>query len=130
MGIQSRDPKGDRRTTRGNPPTHASANPQVTREAEPPRSLLDDGYGDVGRKMFAFSERDNGYFKCRRSADSSDLHLTWTWSLGTHAGSYVYARVEWWKLIEGLTILERKLMEVEAGSLRPSPDKLITRFRP
>jgi hypothetical protein len=75
--------------------------------------------------MAFFVDHDSGSLKVRRAADSADLHLTWTWSLGEHRGTYVYVRVEHWRLLFGLEVLQQKVLECERGERKPTPDKRV-----
>lgn len=100
-------------------PTHVDNNVRVEADllsvvANPPIDCL--------RTMNDWTEHDGGYLKLRRATDSQDLHLTWTWSIGAHAGKYVYVRCEYWRFIFGLELLWRKVLEVEHGSRKASPD--------
>jgi hypothetical protein len=70
-----------------------------------------------------FTDHDAGYLKVRRSMPGADLHLTWTWAGGENAGTYVYVRCEYWRILFGLEILRTKVLEVEAGYRRPTADK-------
>lgn len=70
-----------------------------------------------------FADHGGGHLKLRRDGAGSDYHLTWTWSLGKHAGTYVYVRTEHWRYRFGLMLLRRKIEEVEEGIRRPTPDK-------
>lgn len=78
----------------------------------------------VYRSLQSFSSHDDGFLKVRRSADSDDLHLTWTWNLGTHSSRYVYVKVAYWQLAYGLVLLYTKLTQVELGERKATPDKL------
>lgn len=91
-------------------------------------SLVDLALGQdaLSAAVGFFTEHDNGYLKVRRALDSQDLHLTWTWSVGTWRGSYVYARVEYWRVSFGLELLQSKVLDVEDGLRKPSPDKRMT----
>lgn len=75
------------------------------------------------RMLFWFAERDTGFLKLRHSLDSSDYHLTWTWTTGPDAGSYVYVKVPWWRYDSGLVILKEKVLEVDVGVRKATPDK-------
>lgn len=81
---------------------------------------------NVGVLLARLCSIEGGYLKARRPSDEEVLHLTWTWTIGKHAQKYVYVRVEWWKLEVGLHLLLQKLLEVEEGNRRPSPDKYLT----
>lgn len=70
-----------------------------------------------------FANFDHGYLKWKRDSGGSTLHLTWTWTLGKHAGSYVYAAVEYWRFGYGLEVLAHKLFSVDEGLLMPTVDK-------
>lgn len=111
---------------------HAGYNTSVTHTANgdvhsEPNVLMElvSRPSDVGRVMSFFSDHGGGCLKVRRSETGQDLHLTWTWAAGKHRGFYVYVRVEYWRLLFGLELLEVKVLEAEAGRLRPSPDKLV-----
>lgn len=78
----------------------------------------------AGKKLVEFVDHDDGFLKVRRALDSSDLHLTWTWSVGRLAGRYVYVRVLCWQVGYGLELLMQKLLESEAGLRTPTRDKL------
>jgi hypothetical protein len=78
----------------------------------------------IGKVIVEFSDHDDGFLKMRRALDSSDLHLTWTWSVGKQAGKYVYVRVFAWQIAYGLELLLEKLHDVETGQRRATPDKL------
>jgi hypothetical protein len=77
-----------------------------------------------------FVEHDNGFLKVRRALDSDTLHLTWTWSVGKHAGTYVYVAVEYWQLDYGLTLLLAKVFQAELGVRKTTPDKLGHSYNP
>jgi hypothetical protein len=70
-----------------------------------------------------YVDHDNGYLKVRRASDSPDLHLTWSWSIGPNAGTYVYVRTEYWRLLFGLELLRTKVLESEEGIRVPTADK-------
>lgn len=78
----------------------------------------------VGKHIVEFVDHDDGFLKIRRGLDSSDLHLTWTWSVGTNAGRYVYVRVFSWQVGYGLALLAEKMAECNSGARRATPDKL------
>ena len=110
-----------------------STNPEVEgtyRHHERIQRNADPAYADhiyeplIGEKLKEFVDHDNGFLKVRRALDSSDLHLTWTWSVGPFAARYVYVRVFAWQMGYGLTMLLEKLTEVEAGERLSTPDKL------
>lgn len=71
----------------------------------------------------SLAEWDDGYFKMRRGSDRSQVHLTWTWTLGRHIGCYVYVCVNFWELDYGLDLLGIKIFEVQEGLRKPTPDK-------
>jgi len=81
--------------------------------------------GAMSRHMALWCDHDGGYLKIRRASDSADLHLTWTWSLGTNGGKYVYVRCEFWRLLFGLELLYQKVLEVERGLRKASPDRYV-----
>lgn len=76
--------------------------------------------------MKFFVEHDDGFLKVRRSLDSVDLHVTYSWSSGPHAGCYVYSKVEYWQLAFGLDLVRVKVLEAEEGIRKPSPDRMRT----
>lgn len=124
MTTNSRDPKGDRRTTgRSSAPKDDTRSQGSTQVARIDVSVHESEQ-ELGRAIDNFCRYDHGYLKVRRSSLGSDLHLTWTWTLGSHAGTYVYIRVNYWEFATGLQLLARKLYEVDEGLRRPSPDKL------
>jgi len=89
-----------------------------------------DEYGEPGYKsrhlgeiLSTISMFDHGYLKIRRELDGYDVHLTWTWTITAAAGKYVYVRVPGSELLDGLTILARKILEVDDGHRQPTPDK-------
>lgn len=123
MSTIRRDPKGDTRHTRtpvrSDPSsTTQQANSQVQHQGE----LLGSN-GELARCLDQLVNWDHGYFKLRRSSSGAELHLTWTWTLGTHAGSYVYVRVMYWELAYGLQLLSEKVFKADEGQLTPTPDK-------
>lgn len=73
--------------------------------------------------MAHFCNWEHGYLKVKRDSSGSDLHLTWTWTLSHAAGSYVYVRCNFWELDFGLDMLSRKILEVDEGTRKPTPDK-------
>jgi hypothetical protein len=75
------------------------------------------------RVMAFFCDHGSGYLKVRRSDPGGDLHLTWTYSGGKYAGTYLYVRVEYWRLLFGLELLERKVLEADGGVRKPTPDR-------
>lgn len=121
------NPRSEPSQNRNHNPATSSQDPhnvsQVAGHQTVPRSLLDDAESKLGEVMFQFMNFDHGYLKVRRSSSGDDLHLTWTWSLGAHSGSYVYVRVSFWEITNGLHMLARKVLEVDDGSRQPSPDK-------
>jgi hypothetical protein len=123
MSEQTRDPKGDRRHGSSQQPTGHVNPSKLDPQDEAVHSLLPDAERELGRIMFSFSNFDHGYLKLRRSPLGADLHITWTWTLGPHSGSYVYVRVEFWRITYGLELLARKVFDVDEGKLRPSPDR-------
>lgn len=113
--------------------TKHSVNPEVTgsyHKHERIERSNDPAHADGNNKSLAgeflvnFVDHDDGFLKVRRALDSSDLHLTWTWSVGKHAGRYVYVRVFTWQVGYGLELLLHKRDQADAGLIRPSPDKL------
>lgn len=81
----------------------------------------------MGTLMAFFSDHGGGCLKVRRGETGADLHLTWTWSGGRYAGTYVYVRCEYWRLLFGLELLQSKVLEVEAMVRQPTPDKYADR---
>jgi hypothetical protein len=73
--------------------------------------------------MTQIANWDHGYLKLKRDTTGSDLHITWTWTLTRAAGSYVYVRCNFWELDFGLDTLVRKILAVDEGMLKPTPDK-------
>lgn len=90
-------------------------------------ALLDAALGGqaLERTMDFFCNHDRGYLKLRRGLDSDDIHITYTWSVGTWRGYYVYVRCEYWRLLFGLTLLEEKVLDVDNGLRKPTPDKRV-----
>jgi hypothetical protein len=122
MGITRRDPKGD--TFKRRP---AAAVP--LKEPEQPGNQVDASQDDhdKGSRVYyhlsSFTTYDAGYLKLRRESDGPQLHLTWTWTLTRHAGTYVYVRINFWEIDTGLNLLWRKVLEVESGVRKPTADK-------
>jgi hypothetical protein len=123
MSTQSRDPKGDKRAEGRKSGQDPVQPPTTAPHPERVDISVVDAERELGRIMFQFSNWDHGYLKARRSPLGSDLHLTWTWTMGPHSGSYVYARVEYWRITFGLEVLSRKVFRVDEGLERPSPDR-------
>lgn len=125
MTKQRTDSKGDRLTVHrhrtattfdaSNGNSHVDAHPLLTAgaAADALRCIVEH-----------FVEHGAGYLKVRRSDPGADLHLAWTWTLGPHAGEYVYVRVEYWRYLFGLELLRHKMDEVEQGIRRGTPDKM------
>jgi hypothetical protein len=123
MSTRSRDPKGDvRHRPAADPmqahPPYQDANHDVVIQ----RDLLGD-YQQLARLLDQLVNWDFGYFKLRRATLGGELHLTWTWTLGVHSGSYVYVRVQYWQLTYGLELLSSKVFQVQEGKLIPTVDK-------
>lgn len=123
MTTRSRDPKGDIRhnSTPVRPESHG-AQDEAHRQVNTQRDMLSPD-GNLQRLLEQIVNWDHGYFKLRRSSTGGDLHLTWTWTLGTHAGSYVYVRVMYWELAFGLQLLAEKVFKADEGKLTPTVDK-------
>lgn len=125
MTIRRQDSDGNpthNRTKRGNPPQHTlplevEDNPQFGLFSEADRELL-----TVFR---SFTELSHGYLKLRKASPGDDLHCTWTWTLTKNSGCYVYVRGPFWQVATLLSILLRKVEEVDEGVRRPSPDKYV-----
>lgn len=112
----------------------------VSREALPPpapgtkadhatpgyTSLLPGTDSAVGILFGKLCAIRGGYIKVRMDSLGSTNHFTYTWAVGPHKGCYVYARFEYWELESALHTLLRKVLEVEEGRLKPSPDKYST----
>lgn len=122
MGSMRHDPKGDRRT-RGNQSAPQGGTPSpVTPEAKALSLSLDNAHAELGDALEPFSMWDHGYLKFKRDSGGPEIHLTFTWTLGSHTGSYVYVRVAHWELAVGLQVLARKVYAVDNGTLKPTWD--------
>lgn len=123
MSKASRDPKGDvfsqstRAAMNGDVPRVYVNNPPSTL----PQLLEQDA--ELRHSIDQLVNDDDGYLKMRRSSLSSDLHLTWTFTANEYSGSYVYVRVDYWQVHDGLELLLGKMRAVRLGQLRPTPDK-------
>lgn len=119
----SHDPKGDRRHTA----KQQQEQPDVTRTPQPINGKsVTPTYAPRTRTLALLDQItnwDHGYMKWRRSTLEPSLHLTWTWTLGKHAGCYVYVRVDSWQWEYGLELLSQKVFEVDEGHRTPTPDK-------
>jgi hypothetical protein len=82
-----------------------------------------DKSSNLGSIFSCISMFDHGYLKVKRDLDGYQVHLTWTWTVTRAAGSYVYVRVDGSQLLEGMTTLARKILEVDEGSRVPTKDK-------
>lgn len=83
-------------------------------------STAEDGTRD---KLIGIITEHDGYLKVRVGLDSDELHLTWTWTIGTWAGYYVYVRVFKWQVDYGLALLFDKMSRVNDGVKIPTRDK-------
>lgn len=118
------DNDGDRLTNRAQKTGKGKQDPSETPKAcQEARSILETSTR-LGYLVTQFTNFDHGFLKMRRSLDSTALHLTWTWSVGPPAGKYVYVTGEYWQLLYLLTVLSQKILEVDEGSRKPTPDKL------
>ena len=118
-----RDPKGDvlskadRAVVNGDVPRLYGTNPAGTVQA-----LIDED-AQLRHSLDELVNDDSGYLKIRRGTLGPEVHITWTYTLTEHAGHYVYVRVDYWKIHEGLDLLCSKIRAVALGQLRPTPDK-------
>lgn len=117
----------------GNPIRRQRVAPQLTwttsepeNSAPMPIPLLPVNDAGVGVLLSRLTRIRGGYIKMRMDSDGSANHYTYTWSLGPHAHQYVYVRFNYWELEAALYELLRKILEVEEGKLKPSPDKYLT----
>lgn len=122
MSILNRDPKGDRRT-RARVEKQQPQQPQSNNDLDPLTTSLIEQSLATGRALESLLDQTGGYLKVRREVEGPDVHLTWTWSCGVLAGTYVYVRVEHWRIAYGIDVLRGKIYQSEAGTRRPSPDK-------
>lgn len=116
-------PNQDGNKSRGSEGKHSRNPLYAETNSVGPISLLPNAEHDLARVVRHFADFDHGYLKVRRSADSADLHCTYTWSIGKSSGCYVYVRGMFWELPYLLEHLYRKVLEVDANERRPSPDK-------
>lgn len=123
MAANKRDPKGDRRTVGREQAQSSPTPPQGQNDLIQVDVALDERERELGCALNQFLAFDHGYLKVRRASLGSDTHLTWTWTLGSHAGTYVYVRVNFWEVAFGLKVLARKVFEVDEGRVRSTPDK-------
>jgi len=77
----------------------------------------------VAARFRDFIHRDDGYLKVKREADASQVHFTWTYTLGQWAKHYLYVRVEYYDVPYGLNLLWQKIEDVDAGRRQPTPDR-------
>lgn len=73
--------------------------------------------------MLFFATHAGGFLKLRRDSTSDDVHLAFTWNLGKPVGTYVYVRIPYYRLAFGLEVLQTKVLEVESGERKGTPDK-------
>jgi hypothetical protein len=123
MGANRRDPKGDIRSERANS-TWATRATGAAPAPDPLDTFQLEEMLAVGRQFQKFLHRHGGYLKVRRDIDGPDVHLTWTWNSAPLHGTYVYVRVPYWRVGWGLEVLEGKIEQSEAGTRRPTHDKL------
>lgn len=117
----------DGNSLNGNRRSRTASSVNVDHDVSDKPSILDGLLAEpssMSQHMALWADHDGGYLKIRRGTDSPDIHLAWTWSIGIHAGKYVYVRTEYWRLLFGLEVLWQKVLEAEAGLRKPSPDKL------
>ena len=125
--MSTRDPKGDRLTSR--PPKVVPLTdslPESIHAAPGSHPLLGSSTSDLGELVQRLARIRGGYVKMRMDWDGSTNHITYTWTTGPHAQKYVYVRVDYWQMVEGMYLLLRKIVDVEEGRIRPSPDKYLT----
>jgi len=122
------DSKGDpiNRNRRASATASVDAYLNVDANINPPMDAASMGQVLFDAVSF-FSEHDDGFLKIRRSLDSADLHLAYTWNTGPHAGSYVYVKTEHWRFTFGLALLKAKVLEAEDGYRKPTPDRFQTK---
>ena len=119
------DSKGNRLTVNRDRPSATVHASNVDNHADGNLLLTAVAGADTLRGILDyFADHGGGYLKLRRSEPGADLHITWTWSATSHAGKYVYVRVEFWRYLFGLELLRQKIDEVEAGLRKATPDKM------
>lgn len=123
-----RDPKGDVRHTHNRVPHGGDEDGQPTQSTLIQETSEHMHLAGIGLGFSRFVGLEGGYLKVRRSLDERDVHLTYSWSAGTHQGCYVYVRIEYFRIGYGLDLLWGKVLSVQEGRIRPTPDKRVNRF--
>lgn len=94
-------------------------------------SVMQDARAEVSCACYAtlmrFVDHQQGSLKITRSQTGEDLHLIFTWTAGPNTGRYVYYCTQYWHVAFGLEVLFQKVLEVDAGIRKSTPDRMKTR---